>query len=434
MRKIDWSTLSTKERKIVLRRPAMETAESAEELVRGILKDIRQGGESALIRYTHKFDGYFPDPFLIPSAAVTQAGRSLDPELRDAIHQAYENLSRFHAVQGYRGYELSPFPGFECGRMVRPIPSVGLYVPGGTAPLFSTALMLGIPAQLAACPEVLLYTPADRNGEVHPAILYAAELCGIRQIIRLGGVQAIGAMAYGSETLSRVDKIFGPGNRYVSIAKRLVAQEPGGPAIDLPAGPSEVLVIIDRNTPPVFAAADLLAQAEHDADAQVVLIAPSETAIDHVQKEIERQLTDLPRTHIAAASLQKALAILIPSLEEALEIANAYAPEHLILCFEGAERYAGSITNAGSVFFGLYSPESFGDYASGPNHVLPTAAAARAYGGLSVESFQKTITWQTASMEGFSKLAPTVVRMARAEGLEAHAKAVTCRLEKGSKA
>ncbi|MFA4994865.1 MAG: histidinol dehydrogenase [Bdellovibrionales bacterium] len=430
MRKIIWEKQSKEERQRLLQRPTAQTNRDTEGIVKAILDDVRREGDVALRRYTQKFDKYDPTPILIAEKQIDEAEQKIDPSLRQAIKSAYANLMIFHKRQGYQPFAVETLPGLKCERIVRSIPKVGLYIPGGTAPLLSTTLMLGVPSQLAGNGLCVLCTPCNAQGEINPAILFAAKICGIRLIARVGGAQAIAAMAFGTESVPAVDKIFGPGNVYVTQAKILAAKEPNGPAMDMPAGPSEVLVIVDASTPACFAAADLLAQAEHDTRSQVVLIAESETQIDAIRDEVSRQLELLPRKAIAQEAIKNSLAIVAASKEQAIEISNAYAPEHLILCFEGAEAYLNLVQNAGSVFCGLYTPESFGDYASGTNHVLPTEGYARAYAGLTVEAFQKTITVQQASKPGFDALTKTVVTMAEAEGLDGHARAVKIRKER----
>ena len=320
-------------------------------------------------------------------------------------------------------------PGVQCRRITRPLENIGLYVPGGTAPLVSTTLMLGIPAQIAGCPNITLCTPCDKNGEVNPYILYAAKLCGIENIFKIGGAQAIAAMAYGTETIPKCDKIFGPGNAYVTEAKIQVSCDINGTAIDMPAGPSEVCVIANETSNPAFVAADLLSQAEHDINSQVLLITPSHNLSDQIQNEINNQLKTLPRRNIAKAALENSLAVIVDNMDEAITAANKYAPEHLILCFEDADKYLDDVQNAGSVFLGQCTPKAVGDYASGTNHVLPTYGYARSYSGLSVEAFQKTMTVQTITETGLSNIGNTVETLAILEGLDAHARTISIRTE-----
>jgi histidinol dehydrogenase len=428
MKKIIWSELSDQEKIFVLKRPESQSGNEIAASVRAILDDVRDNGDRAVRRLTQRFDRYDPLPLFVSKDEIEGATDSLDKGLRAAIDLAYANIRAFHAGQGYRPYAMKTMPGLHCARTVIPVQRVGIYIPGGTAPLFSAVLMQGIPSQLAGNPERLLCTPA-RSGQVHPAMLYAAKLCGIDAIARVGGAQAIAMMAYGTETVQPVDKIFGPGNAYVNLAKRMVAAEVGGPAIDMPAGPSEVLVVATDETPADYAAADLLAQAEHDVSSQVVLIALSAAKRDDILLETERQLEALPRAAITRQALDNSLAIVVDSVEEALAISNRYAPEHLILCFEGAERYVDLVTSAGSVFCGPNTPEPLGDYASGTNHVLPTGGGARAYSGGSVEAFQKTVTVQSASSAALRAIGPAVVTMAQNETLDAHANAVLIRMQ-----
>ncbi len=390
----------------------------------GMLAAIRQEGDAAVRRFSLQFDGH--EPAAVTEAAFEQAEAFLSPALKAAIHQAYANIRAFHAAQQEDMAPVETMPGVLCWRRSIPVERVGLYIPGGTAPLFSTVLMLGVPAQLAGCPDVVLCTPPQPNGEVHPAVLFSAALCGIRKVFSIGGVQAIGAMAYGTETVPRVWKIFGPGNPWVTAAKQLVSLD--GVAIDLPAGPSEVAVVADAAANPAFVAADLLSQAEHGADSQVLLITDSESLLEAVETELSRQLADLPRQELARQAIAHSKALLVRSLEEAMDWVNLYAPEHLILQTQQAEQLAEQVMNAGSVFLGPYTPESAGDYASGTNHTLPTGGYARAYAGVSLDSFVKKITFQQITESGLKKLGPAIVEMANAEGLAAHARAVTLRM------
>ena len=428
MKIVPWNTLNGDQRLEALQRPHSGAADSVYTAVREILEAVKRDGDSALRRFCHKFDGYTPEAFLLSEAEISKAEGQLSETLKSAIKAAYANITRFHQSQGYRPIHVDVMDGLACERQVRPINSIGLYIPSGTAPLLSTVLMLGIPSQIAGNPMRTLCTPADSNGQIHPAILYAATLCGITRIARVGGAQAIAAMAYGTDSIPKADKIFGPGNMYVTAAKTLVSQEYGGAAIDMPAGPSEVLVIADDTTPAAFAAADLLSQAEHDTNSQVVLIATNTAKAEEILLEVNAQLSSLPRQEIATAALKNSRVIVADSVAEALDISNTYAPEHLILCFDGANSYTDKITNAGSVFLGTYTPESLGDYASGTNHVLPTGGSARAYSGLGVEAFQKTITFQQANKAGLTAIGDAVIELATAETLDAHARAVALRL------
>jgi histidinol dehydrogenase len=396
--------------------------------VQQILEEIRTNGDKALRAYAQKFDGVVLDSFLVSEEEWVAAGNALPEELKEAMRQAMENIKAFHQVQLNGQEVVTTMPGVECWRRSVGIEKVGLYIPGGTAPLFSTVLMLGVPAQLAGCREIVLCTPCDKNGKVHPATLYAAQLVGVTKVYKVGGAQAIAAMAYGTATIPAVYKIFGPGNQYVTAAKQLVQMQ--GVAIDMPAGPSEVCVLADDSADPAFVAADLLSQAEHGVDSQVLLVSTSEAFVQACTEEVEKQLSQLPRKEFAQKALDNSKAIIVNNLREAIDLVNAYAAEHLILSCSNADAIAGQISNAGSVFIGHYSPESVGDYASGTNHTLPTNGFARAYSGVSVDSFVKKITYQKLSKEGLKGIAPTVIRMAEAEGLQAHANAVAVRLNK----
>ncbi len=410
----------------LLARPTTTDAFARREKVASMLAAVQADGDTAVRRFSAQFDGFVPEALEISPAEIAAAESLVPQELQAAIRQAYANIRAFHEVQREQLPPVETLPGVLCWRKSLPIERVGLYVPGGTAPLFSTVLMLGVPAQIAGCQEIILCTPPRRDGSVHPAMLFAAQLCGIRRVFRLGGVQAIGAMAYGTATVPKVWKIFGPGNTWVTIAKQLVSLE--DVAIDMPAGPSEVAVLADATANPRFVAADLLSQAEHGADSQVLLVTNHADLITAVEAEIDAQLAVLPRVALAAAALQNSRVLLVKDLLEGMAWINAYAPEHLLLQVEHAGYWAEQVVNAGSVFLGSFTPESAGDYASGTNHTLPTAGHARAYAGVSLDSFVRKVTFQQISREGLERLGPTVVTMARAEGLDAHAQAVTLRL------
>ncbi len=416
------------ERAAALIRPTDEQAARRREEVAYILAAIRAEGDVAVRRFAEQFDGAVPEYFAVAETEFAAAEAALTPALKAAIRQAYANIRAFHEPQVERPAPVETMSGVVCWRKSVAIERVGLYIPGGTAPLFSTVLMLGVPAQIAGCQQVVLCTPPQAGGVVHPAVLFAAGLCGIRQVFRLGGVQAIGAMAYGSATVPQVWKIFGPGNPWVTAAKQLVSLD--GVAIDMPAGPSEVAVLADASADPVFVAADLLSQAEHGADSQVLLVTDSANLMQRVEAELERQLADLPRRDFAGQVLANSTAIVVSDLQEGMAIINEYAPEHLILQVAEPEHWAEQVRNAGSVFLGALTPESAGDYASGTNHTLPTGGYARAYSGVSVDSFVKKITFQRIQPEGLQHLGPTVIEMARAEGLEAHARAVEVRMNR----
>jgi histidinol dehydrogenase len=410
-----------------LRRPVFDTR-ALEGRVAAILAEVRHMGDHAVRNYALQFDKSAPAVPELGAEEIKAGAAGVDEALKAAIRMAAANIDAFHRTQQRQEEVVETMAGVRCWRKMVAIEKVGLYIPGGTAPLFSTLLMLAIPARIAGCREIVLCSPPDGEGQLHPAILYAAELVGVTRIFRIGGVQAIGAMAYGTETVPAVYKIFGPGNQYVTCAKQLVQRD--GVAIDMPAGPSEVAVYADGTADVGFVAADLLSQAEHGADSQVVLVSTSADLVAAVLTEVERQVAVLPRVEIARKALEHSRAFIVRDVEQAMELLNDYAPEHLILSCDGAERLAGSVTNAGSVFLGHYSPESVGDYASGTNHVLPTNGHAQAYSGVSLDSFVKKITFQQLTREGLLGIGDTVMRMADAEGLEAHARAVRLRMDK----
>lgn len=427
MKIIDFSNspaLSPGERLQLLTRPAFDTR-SLEITVAEILADVKQNGDEAIKRYSLQFDKVVQDDLQVSTREIEEASGLVDPGLKKAIALAKENIEIFHRKQIVPEEYTETLPGVTCWRKPVAIEKVGLYIPGGSAPLFSTLLMLGIPARIAGCREIVLCSPPDAKGSLHPAILYAAGLIGITKIFKAGGVQAIAAMAYGTAAIPRVYKIFGPGNQYVTCAKQLVQKD--GLAIDMPAGPSEVAVYADETANPAFVAADLLSQAEHGADSQVILVSLSRALIDPVLAEIEKQLTELPRADIARKALAHSRAFVVKDAREAMDLLNGYAPEHLILACKDPEVLAGQVVNAGSVFLGHFSPESVGDYASGTNHVLPTNGYAKAYSGVSLDSFVKKITFQQLTREGIALIGPAVEKMASAEGLEAHANAVRIR-------
>ncbi|MBC7904466.1 MAG: histidinol dehydrogenase [Gemmatimonadaceae bacterium] len=411
----------------LLKRPAMDAGSLAENVKR-ILIDVRNGGDRAVKGFTKDFDRAEVYELQVTENEIDEAVTNIPAELKLAIETAASNIRLFHAAQMRQEEVIETMPGILCWRKSVGIEKVGLYIPGGTAPLFSTILMLGIPASIAGCREVILCTPPSPTGAIHPAILFTARLVGINKIFRVGGAQAIGAMAYGTETIPKVYKIFGPGNQYVTAAKMLVQQE--GVAIDMPAGPSEVAVFADASAVPAFVAADLLSQAEHGADSQVLLVATPDADIDGIQKELAVQLDRLPRKAIAAKALEQSRIVIVKDQEEGLEILNEYAPEHLIVCCENSDSFAEKVVNAGSVFIGNYAPESAGDYASGTNHTLPTNGYAKAYSGVSVDSFVKKISFQKLTAAGLANIAPSVIEMAEAENLSAHANAVAIRVKK----
>jgi histidinol dehydrogenase len=414
----------------LLARPALAAA-NLEATVAQILQEVRQRGDAAVQEYTLRFDKVAVDQLEVSATELAEAEASLDPALKTAIQTAKANIEIFHAAQQSYPEVIETMPGVFCWRKNVGIDKVGLYIPGGTAPLFSTVLMLGVPAKLAGCKEIVLCSPPGTDGKIHPAILFAAKTVGVTRIFKVGGVQAIGAMAYGTESIPQVYKIFGPGNQYVTAAKQLVSREKV--AIDMPAGPSEVLVCADETANPAFVAADLLAQAEHGIDSQVVVLAFSVDLLQAVLQEVENQVALLPRAEITRKALENSVAVLVNTRAEALELINDYAPEHLILAMHDADDFAEQVQNAGSVFIGNYTPESVGDYASGTNHTLPTNGYARAYSGVSLDSFVKKITFQRLTPEGLKNIGPTVETMAIAEELVAHQRAVSIRLEEMSK-
>jgi histidinol dehydrogenase len=415
--KADWAMLFS--------RPADDNA-AVTESVRSIVQDVQQNGDAALIAYARRFDGATLDTLRVSEAAISDAANKVSSELKAAIRIAQNNITRFHQSQRMAEPVTETMPGVLCWRKSQPIQSVGLYIPGGSAPLFSTVLMLAIPAAIAGCPQIVLCSPPDASGNIHPAILYAAQQANVTEIYKAGGAQAIAAMAYGTESIPRVAKIFGPGNQYVTAAKQLVQQS--GTAIDMPAGPSEVLIIADDTCVPAFVAADLLAQAEHGPDSQVVLLSTSPAVADEVLQAIETQLAQLPRQSIAEKALQNSIAVVLDDLSDCIAFSNGYAPEHLIIATTGAATVAGAVVNAGSVFIGNYTCESAGDYASGTNHTLPTSGYARSYSGVSLDSFVKKITFQQISEDGLRNIGPAIETMAEAEQLIAHKNAVTIRL------
>ncbi len=408
----------------ITRRPVFDYT-SLEDIVLPVLQDVKEYGDAAVRKYTLQFDKVTLANLGVLPEEINRAAGSLEEELKNAIGIAAANISKFHRTQVEEIHKIETTPGVVCWRKPVGIETVGLYIPGGTAVLFSTLLMLAIPAQIAGCRNIVVCTPAGQDGNIHPAVLYTASLLGITDIFKVGGVQAIAAMAFGSETIPKVDKIFGPGNQYVTAAKQMVNRL--GVAIDMPAGPSEVAVYADETCVPAYVAADLLSQAEHGVDSQVVLVASSAGIVESVKKELEAQLKELPRKEIATAALQHSRFVVMNDEDMAFELLNRYAAEHLILASQNAESLAEKVINAGSVFLGNYSPESAGDYASGTNHTLPTNGYATAYSGVSVDSFVKKITFQQLSKEGIINIGPAIEAMASAEGLEGHRRAVRIR-------
>ena len=411
----------------LLKRPESDVSDLYN-MVEGVLNDISSLGDKALKSYTKKFDGIELDSFEVTEKEIADACMEVSNELKDAIYKAKLNIESFHTSQLISVNKVETQPGVVCWQKPVGISKVGLYIPGGTAPLFSTVLMLAIPAKIAGCKEIVMCTPPDKEGRINPVILYAASLVGVTRIYKLGGVQAIGAMAYGTESVPKVYKIFGPGNRYVTAAKQLVSLK--DVAIDMPAGPSEVLVMADESANASFVASDLLSQAEHGIDSQVIFLTNNQQLLDEVGKEVIKLLEMLPRKETAKKALENSKSILLDDIDEMVEMSNEYAPEHLIMSVKNAEQVSEKIINAGSVFLGNYTPESAGDYASGTNHTLPTHGYAKAYSGVNLDSFIRKITFQEISASGLKTLGPVIERMAAAELLDAHKNAVTLRLNK----
>ena len=413
----------------IVKRPVFDVSELYQK-VQSVLNDIRSDGDSALREYTKKFDGVDLDSFEV-SEEEFEAANQVDDSLKNAISLAAENIIRFHSSQKTEVRKVETSPGVICWQKPVAIEKVGLYIPGGSAPLFSTVLMLALPAQIAGCKEIVLCTPPGKNGKIHPAILFAAQLSGVKKIYKLGGVQAIGAMAYGTQSVTKTNKIFGPGNQYVTAAKQLVSMS--DVAIDMPAGPSEVLVLADETSNAAFVASDLLSQAEHGADSQVILVASGRDTLEKVQQEIYLQVEQLSRKEIAEKALANSVLIVLENENERIDLINEYAPEHLILCNLDFAATAEKVVNAGSVFLGNYTPESAGDYASGTNHTLPTNGWARSYSGVNLDSFIRKITFQEITRQGLQNIGPAVETMAASELLDAHKNAVTLRLKEISK-
>ena len=409
----------------ILKRPTA-TFYDVESVVVEVFNAVKASGDQALIDYTQKFDGVSMSDLAVEKETIEASDKELSKELKDAIDLAYDNIYKFHKAQQTSRVEVETSAGVDCWQEKRPIQKVGFYIPGGSAPLFSTVLMLAIPAQIAGCSQVVLCTPPTKEAAVHPAVLYAAKRCGIENIYKVGGIQAIAAMTYGTERISKVYKIFGPGNQFVTLAKQYATTL--GVAIDMPAGPSELLVVGDASANPAFVASDLLSQAEHGPDSQVILVSTDKNLIDGVSVELEKQLEELPRKEIAKKAIANSKMIYFDSKEDAADCIDEYGPEHYIICSEEEEFYIDSIHNAGSVFIGNYTPESAGDYASGTNHTLPTNGYTKQYSGVNLDSFLKQMTFQKISAEGIQNIGPSIEYMAQAEGLEAHKNAVSLRL------
>ena len=414
----DWASL--------LERPT-KTVDDIEATVKEIFTAVQSKGDEAINQYTAQFDGITLNTIQVSEDEIQTAIAQVDDELKGAIQLAKSNIEKFHQAQKTNRVSVETTSGVQCWQEKRPIQKIGLYIPGGTAPLFSTVLMLAVPATIAGCKEVVLCSPPDKNGNLNPAILYAANLCGVTKILKVGGIQAIAGMTFGTTTIPKVYKIFGPGNQYVTVAKQLATQF--GVAIDMPAGPSELLVVADDSAVPAFVASDLLSQAEHGADSQVILVATSKTMIEAVEQEVQSQLAVLPRKVIASKAIANSKLIFVENKEIALDLINEYGPEHFIVCTEDNDFYVDNIENAGSVFIGNYTPESAGDYASGTNHTLPTNGYAKNYSGVNLDSFMKSMTFQKISETGIQTIGKAIEIMAEKEGLQAHKNAVTLRLK-----
>ena len=413
-----WST--------ILERPT-KTVDDIEATVKEIFKEVQKKGDSAVSKYTSLFDGVSVSNIKVSKAEIEAAIATISPELKKAIQLAKSNIKKFHTAQKTDRVAVETIEGVNCWQEKRPIQKIGLYIPGGTAPLFSTVLMLAVPAKIAGCNEIVLCSPPDKNGNINPAILYAANLCGVTKILKVGGIQAIAGLTFGTETIPKVYKVFGPGNQFVTVAKQLATQF--GVAIDMPAGPSELLVVADDTAVPAFVASDLLSQAEHGTDSQVILVSTSKKIIDEVEKEIQIQLEVLPRKKIAEKAIANSKLIFVENDTIALDLINEYGPEHFIICTASDDFYIDGIYNAGSIFIGNYTPESAGDFASGTNHTLPTNGYAKNYSGVNLDSFTKAMTFQKISKKGMQNIGKAIQIMAEAEGLQAHKNAVTLRLK-----
>ncbi|WP_461533338.1 histidinol dehydrogenase [Sinomicrobium sp.] len=411
----------------LLQRPT-QTIGDIEAMVKEIFREVRDKGDRAVAKYTSLFDGVSPKNVAVTAVEIEAASGMVSDELKEAIALAKSNIEKFHTAQKTERVTVSTVQGVQCWQEKKPIDKIGLYIPGGTAPLFSTVLMLAVPAAIAGCGEIVLCSPPDKQGNIHPAILYTAKLCGVDRILKVGGIQAIAGMTFGTESIPQVYKIFGPGNQYVTVAKQLATRY--GVAIDMPAGPSELLVLADDSADTGFVASDLLSQAEHGKDSQVLLVSTSKDLIERVEEELEEQIKVLPRKEIAAAAIGNSKLIYVKDKETALDLVNSYGPEHLIICSDEEEFYVNAVVNAGSVFIGNYTPESAGDYASGTNHTLPTNGYARNYSGVNLDSFTKAITFQKITEKGIGNIGKAIELMAEAEGLQAHKNAVSLRLNR----
>ena len=416
-KRVDWNN--------VLKRPT-QTVADIEGLVNGIFEEVRSNGDGTIKKYTEQFDKVVLENMLVSKTEIEEAQKLVSDDLKEAIKLAKTNIEVFHKAQKTERIEVETAAGVSCWQEKRPIQKVGLYIPGGTAPLFSTILMLGVPAAIAGCKEIVLCSPPDKEGKLNPAILYTANLCGVTKIVKVGGIQAIAGMTFGTATIPQVYKIFGPGNQYVTVAKQIATKY--GVAIDMPAGPSELLVVADDSANAAFVASDLLSQAEHGVDSQVILVSTSKSMIDAVEKEVALQLEELPRKEIAKQAIANSKLIYVDNDQDAIDLINEYGPEHYIVCVENESFYIDNTQNAGSVFIGNYTPESAGDYASGTNHTLPTNGYAKQYSGVNLDSFMKSMTFQKINEKGIQTIGKAIELMAEAEGLQAHKNAVTLRL------
>jgi len=430
MKIYDYKNTSQKDIVSIFKRSAIST-DQVIETVKPILSDVKKFGDRAVLKYARKLDRFTGDTVVVSQSELISAAKKLDASTKKAIKTAAANIEKFHMRQIPAGYAMETMPGVKCWRKHLPIENVGLYIPGGSAVLVSTMLMLGIPAKIAGCKRVVVCSPLQGK-EIHPALAYAVRVCGIKEFYKVGGAHSIAMMAFGTEKVKKVNKIFGPGNQYVTVAKALVSNDHAGCLIDMPAGPSEVLVIADATANPAFVASDLLAQAEHGSDSQVILLTTSAEFAKIVLKEIKFQIQHLPRKELAEKSLAHSFIMIVPNFSQAIQLSNNYAPEHLIINFQDSEKYLDKIRNAGSVFIGQYSPESVGDYASGTNHSLPTYGYAKSIGGVSVESFMKPITFQQLTRKGLNNISKTVIKLAETEKLDAHANAVKVRIKNGN--
>lgn len=430
MKILNQQNLSDKQLLKLFKRTAIDT-KKVNALVKPIVEDVKKSGDKAVTKYAKRLDGLSVGKVRATEIELFKAAKKLDTSTKKAIDTAAKNIERFHSKQKQSGYSVETMTGVNCWRKHLPIENVGLYIPGGSAVLVSTMLMLGVPAKIAGCKRIIVSSPTQ-GGQIHPALAYAAKICGVKEFYKVGGAHAIAMMAYGTKNVSKVDKIFGPGNQYVTTAKILVSTDPDGCTIDMPAGPSEVLVIADGFANPEFVASDLLAQAEHGTDSQVILLTTSEWLAAKIVEEISKQIKILPRKDLAKKSLNSSFIMVVKTIDDAIKLSNEYAPEHLILNLKNAKNYVSKITNAGSVFIGAFSPESVGDYASGTNHALPTYGYAKSIGGVSVETFMKPITFQKLTRDGLKNISATVIKLAETEKLDAHANSVKVRLKNGN--